>query len=224
MNLTVDIIQNFVKYSVLISAFAGTIYFHKYKKTSIKYLMYLLWYITLTEFLGAFLLEKEVLIYRDENGIMYNLWLFNLLEIFTFCTLLFVYFKSLSSTKHKIWIKVFIVAYIILSVINWTLLQNFLTEWSELPYIFGSIVLIISIIFYFIELLGSERIIIFHRLLLFWISIGLLLFYTGAIPFSVKINGYALIPGIHKLFLIMYILAITMYLTFTFGFIWSRKE
>jgi vacuolar-type H+-ATPase subunit I/STV1 len=103
-------------------------------------------------------------------------------------------------------------------------LQDFIKEIPEIPHVLGSIFLIISILFYFIELLKSEKILVFHRLLLFWISVGLILFYAGTIPFMLKWNGYMLIPGVHDLFLIVYILAITMYLIFSFGFIWSKKE
>ncbi len=95
---------------------------------------------------------------------------------------------------------------------------------SELPFVVGSIFLIISIVFYLIELLKSEKVIIFHRKLLFWISIGLLLFHSGTIPFSLKYNEYSLFPSIDKLFLIIYVLAFFMYTTFIFGFIWSNKE
>jgi hypothetical protein len=95
---------------------------------------------------------------------------------------------------------------------------------SELPWVVGSIFLIITIIFYFIQLLKSDKIIVFHKNLLFWISIGLLLFHTGTLPFAIKTTSYALLNGIHNLFLIIWILAIIMYLIFTFGFIWSKKE
>jgi len=114
--------------------------------------------------------------------------------------------------------------YIITSVVNWSFIQSFIWNNSEIPRITGSILLILTILFYFIELLRSEKIVRFHKMLLFWISIGLLLFYSGTIPFYLKINNYAIIPGVHKLFLIVYVLAIIMYLTFSFGFIWSKKE
>ncbi len=211
---------------MLIAAIIGTIYFYKYKHTPLKYFLYLLWYITITEFFSLYTNENEVLIYIDKSGQKYNLWMFNLLEIITFITLFYIYFRSIKNLNYKFWIKIFIISYIIISIINWSVLQNFILEWSELPYIIGSFFTIGAIVFYFIELLRSEKIVLFHKTLLFWISIGLLLFYAGTIPFSIEMNGYALIPGIriHKLFLIMYILAILMYLIFTFGFIWSKKE
>ena len=217
-------INGSIKYIELISAIAGTAYFYKYKSTHVKWFLYLLWYIVFTEFIGDFLLEKSILIHIDENGIKYNIWIVNLLYFILFPVVYYIYLKSIGNKKYVLFIKTFLIAYLIISIVNWIFIQDFITEWNELPFVAGSLFLITTIIFYFIELLQSEKIVIFHRTLLFWISVGLLLFHAGAIPFSIKVNGYALIPGTHKLFLILYLLAITMYLTFTFGFIWSKKE
>lgn len=222
----ITLLFKYGKYVELLSAITGTIFYFKYRHTHLKYFLYLLWFITLTEFLAGFSVKYEIkgLIFYDKDGVKYNLWMLNLLRLVTFNSLFFIYFKYLNTMFFKRCIKLFAIVYILASAINWSFIQSFIWNASELPRIIGSILLIITILFYFIELLRSEKIVVFHRLLLFWISVGLLLFYTGTIPFALKWNGYMLIPGIHKLFLIVYILATIMYLTFTFGFIWSRKE
>lgn len=223
MGLTIDIIRNSVRYTELISAVVGSIYFYKYRHTVLKYFLILLWYITITEFCGYYFRKYKFLVHISNDGVVYNLWLYNLLEIVTFGILYYIFFKSLKTTIYKLWTKILAIGFVLLTIVNWGFLQNFILEWSEFPNIYGSLTLIIIILFYFIELLQSDKIILFHRNLLFWISVGLLLFYAGTLPFAIKVNGYALIPGIHGLFLIIYILAIFMYLTFTFGFIWSKK-
>jgi len=222
--MSIDTFRHIIVYSELLSAIVGTIYFYKYKHTHLRYFLFLLWYITLTEFTGWYASENEVFVFFDENGIDYNHWLYNLLYLVFFIVVLMIYYRSINNRKHKSWIKIFIMSYIFISLINWIFIQSFIFEMSEIPYVAGSTFLIISIIFYLIQLLKSNEIIIFHRVPLFWISIGLLIFHTGTIPFSLKYNDYALIPDIHELFLIIYILALTMYLIFTFGFIWSNTE
>jgi len=225
-DLSISIIRGSVKYSELISAIVGTIYFYKYKHTHLKYFLFLLWYITLTEFLGWYIIKYDIikLLFIDENGVKYNWWLYNLLRFITFNTLFYIYFKSLNDKSFKKWIKIFAFIYNIFYIINWALIQSFFYEMSVMPKVLGSLLLVTIAIFYFIELLKSDKIITYHKKLLFWISIGLILFYTGTIPFSIKISGYALLKGIHNLFLIIWILAILMYLIFAFGFIWSDKE
>lgn len=220
---SISIIRESVKYFELISAVVGTIYFYKYRHTSLKYFLFLLWYITLTEFLGSISINNEILVVFDKNGVKYNYWMFNLLYFILFNTVYMTYLQFIAHPKQKTFIKFFMVFYIITSIINWTFIQNFLYEMSEIPFVIGSILLMIIIIFYFIQLLKSNKIIAFHKDLLFWISVGLLIFHSGTIPFSIKYNGYALLPKIHNLFLIIYILSICMYILFTFGFIFSNK-
>lgn len=223
--MEISLIKSSVKYFELLSAIVGTIYFYKYKHTSLKYFLFLLWYIVITEFFSKYASKTGVLIfYTDDNGNHYTTWFYNLLRFVTFNSLFYIYYRYLNSIKLKKWIKAFFIVYTVIYIANWLFIQNFIKQSSELPRVVGSLFLIITIIFFFIELLRSEKVVVFHRLLLFWVSVGLLLFYTGTIPFALKRNGYALIPGIHELFLIVYILAIMMYLIFTFGFIWSRKE
>ena len=214
----------FVPFSELLAAVIGTIYFYKYKHTHLKYFLYILWYIVLTEFTGWYSSHYDVLGFFDKKGIHYNLWMYNLMYFIFYPIVLWMYSKSIKRPVHIKWIKFFIFFYIIISILNWSFIQDVRFEWSELPSITGSVFLAISIVFYFVQLLRSERIIIFHKKLLFWISIGFLIFYVGKIPFNIKFTDYALLKGIHNLFLIVWILAIIMYLLFAFGFVWSDKE
>lgn len=223
--MDISFIKLSVKYFELLSAIVGTYYFYKYKHTSLKYFLFLLWYIVITEFFAEYASKTGTLIfYTDENGNHYTTWFYNLLSFVTFASIFFIYYKYLNTLKFKKWIKAFSIIYLLIYIINWVFIQDFFKESATTPEVVGSIFLIITIIFFFIELLKSEKILVFHRMLLFWISIGMILFYAGTTPFILEYNGYKLIPGIHKLFLIIYILAILMYLIFTFGFIWSKKE
>ncbi len=224
--MTINLIRDFVLYSELISAVAGTVFLYKYKNTYLKYFLFLLWYIVLTEFFTKYCASKTgiLIFYTDENGNRYTVWFYNLLRFITYNTLFFIYYNYLNTKYFRRRIKIFAILYTSIYILNWLFVQNFHRENSEIPKIIGSLFLIATIIFFFIELLRSEKIVAFHKMLLFWISVGLLLYYSGTIPFSLQWNGYAIIPGVHDLFLIVYILAIIMYSIFTFGFIWSKKE
>lgn len=222
--MSLETFRLFVPFSELIAAIIGTFYFYKYKYTHLKYFLYILWYIVITELTGWYAAEYDVLGFFDEQGTHYNLWMYNLMYLIFFPVILMIYEKSIKRLMYKKFIKAFVVIYLIFSIINWVFIQNFRYEYSELPDVLGTLFLAVSIIFYFIELLKSDKIIIYHKKLLFWISIGLLIFNVGTLPFTVKITSYALLKGIHNLFLIVWVLAILMYLIFAFGFIWSNKE
>ena len=137
----------------------------------------------------------KLFLFFDENGIKYNLWFYNLLRIVTFSTYFYIYSKSVSTKKFKISIQFFWVTYLILIIINWSFIQNFAFEMSETPKVIGSLFVILAVILYLIELLKSEKIILFHRTLLFWMSIALLLYYSGPYwAYSVLFISYCLTP------------------------------
>ncbi|MET2983671.1 hypothetical protein [Aureibaculum conchae] len=210
--------------SEIIAAIFGTIYYFKYKNTPFKYFLIVLWLIVITEIIGAFYIEWNIY-YMDENGVKYNLGLYNLLYIIVYPIFYYIYYKALETKKYRNAIKIFFLSFIVISIINWIFIQDFLTEYSKYPDIIGSLFLTICVIFYFIELLQSEKVIRFHRSVSFWLSVGLLVYYTSIIPFTVVVNNYALADkALQKMFLINHILAIAMYSVFTFGFIWSKKE
>jgi len=222
--MSLDTFRLFVPFTEFLAAILGTIYFYKFKHTHLKYFLYLLWYIVITEITGWYSAKYSVLGYFDEQGTYYNLWMYNSMYFVFYPTVLTIYLRSIDRLLYKKLIKIFILCYITTSVINWSFIQSFKYEYSELPDLVGSLFLAMSIIFYFIELLKSETILLYHKKLLFWISIGLLIYHVGTIPFNIKITYYALQEVIHNLFLIIWILAILMYLIFAFGFIWSNKE
>lgn len=222
--MKIELIIKLILISELIAAITGTLFFYKYKKTPWRFLIIYLWLTVIVEFLGGYITEHKILVYIDENGLEYNKWLYNSYDFLSFLCFFYIYYQGIKNTTYKKVIKLFTISYGIISIINWFFIQSIIKESSELPKIIGSLFLIISIILYFIELLKSEKILIFHRMVSFWASVALLIFYAGNIPFSLKWNNYMLIIEMRNLFLIAYILAIILYLIFTFGFIWSKKE
>lgn len=220
MELSLKVIRNVLLYSEILAAIAATIFFFKYKKTSMKYLLLVLWLIVLTEQFGLIMGQKRILLYENK----YNYWIFNIMKPIWKLLYLYIFYKSLENKKYKKWIRNFIAIYIVSLIINWVFLQNFLTEIESYSHIIGAFFIISSAIFYLIELLKSDKIIRFYRKLLFWVSIGLLTFYGGTIPFIIVRDYYANLNYIHNIYLIIYVLGTLMYLLFAFGFIWSKKE
>lgn len=218
--MTIKAIQDFSTLTELIVAIFASIYFFKYKNTPAKYLLLALWLIVLTEGFGWLMAEKKIFLYENK----YSYWLYNLMFPTWKSIYLLIYLKTLETPFFKKCIRFFIIIYFAIIIINWLFIQDFFIELDNIPYITSSFFIVISTIFYLLELLRSDKIIIFHRKLLFWISIGLLIFHTGIIPFTLVTNYYSSLNYLHSLYSIFYVLGSLMYLLFTFGFIWSKKE
>ena len=210
----------FLLYSEIIAALFATIFYKKFVKTPLKYLLIILWLIVFTEQFGSMMGEKKIWLYMGK----YNYWLYNIMFPIWKLLYLFIFYKTLENLKFKSWVKKFMIIMCIAVVINWVFLEKFLTDLESYSRIIGALFIVIAAVFYLIELLRSDKIVIFHKKLIFWISIGLLIFYSGTIPFIIVQNYYSDFDYVHNTYLIIYILGTIMYLTFTFGFIWSKKE
>ncbi len=86
--------------------------------------------------------------------------------------------------------------------------------------ILGSINTSLLSFFYLRQLLLSDEILNYKKLLPFWISVGFLVFYLPSIPFFSMLN-YMQTRG---LFFVIQVLIILMNLIIGFGLIWSKEE
>ncbi|MCF6278994.1 MAG: hypothetical protein L3J14_01460 [Flavobacteriaceae bacterium] len=208
-----------LRYLELLSAIIGTLMFYKYKHTFLKYFLILLWYTALNEFLGKYIID-----YQLENNLTgNNRIIYNIYNTINFVVLLLIYKHYIQSKTFKKWIVGFIATYLISLIIS-GFYENYLVVGQSTSYIVGASFLIISIAYYFIEILNSDKVLNIQKSLLFWISVGLLLFHIGSIPFAVVSNYYASIPDLKYMFYVRFVLIAILYSLYIIGFIWSEKE
>ncbi len=198
----------------IVTALIAVVFYQKYKTTRLKYILFLLLYIAINEVIGSYIREKIT---------NYNALLYNIYNVIYFIYLFLLYRKYVIKLKYKKYISIFIICYLISFVFN-GFRENYFIEFQSFPYILASSFIILSIIFYFIEILNSERVLNIKKNLLFWISVGLLLYHVGIIPFRIVRNYYSSATELSILFMINVILTILMNICFIIGFIWSDKK
>lgn len=211
-------LKSSIKYIELFTAIIGTIYYYKYRHTFLKHYLVILWYITFTEFLGYTLRKLNILNY---NAILYNLY-----HVINFVYLFLLYQKYISNTRQKNCVRVFVYLYLA-SFLVCMLFENYLYKVQTVPFLLASVFLVISISFYFLEILNTDKVLYIRKNLLFWLSVGLLLYYVGNMPFRVIRNFYEDIPNIYNIyvsFISIFILSIIMNICIIIGFIWSEKD
>lgn len=199
----------------VITAIVGTIYFYKYDKTILKYFLIILWYIAINDIFGLIL--KKYFGFESVT-LLYNIYY---IIVFSYFMLLFRNFVSNKNRKKLIFI--FLIIYLISSFIN-CFFENYLEEVATAPYIIGAILVIIAIIFYYIDILNSEKVLYVNKNLLFWISIGVLIYYAGNIPFRIVRNYVGELVDASIQYLVLVILTFVMNICFIIGFIWSSKK
>ena len=188
-----------------ISFFLGILFFKKYNIFS--YYKYFLYYLTIV------IVFETIGIFLDDSKFYYDLFIY-----FEFNLIALIY----SLLLHKKHLKKVIVFIMIAFSIMHTLLFFEEFYWIRKYSTIAEAVLISSFtILYFKQLLNSNEILNYKKLLSFWISVAFLVFFLASIPFF-SLYYIGLLEN-KKLFPILHILIIVYNSCFIFGLITCRK-
>ena len=217
----------FIKENYFIALYAvalllSIIRYNRYFDSLLKYLPMIIAYTLISEILGLVIREyDDIQIVYLEGYSFYNMLIFNIFDIIFFLYFFHVYRNAISIFKFKNWIKYGAILFIVCSIIN-PFIQNFLLYAQMMASTIGSIVLIFSILLYFLD----KKVITNvpnRQNLLFWISWGLLLFYIFY-PFILLLGyfDYELYKQFHVK-IVHHILIAVMYSCFILGFLFMRR-
>ncbi|MDI1255287.1 MAG: hypothetical protein PSV16_04220 [Flavobacterium sp.] len=199
----------------VMTALIGTLYYYKYKNTFLIYFQALLWYTVLNDYCAVLYLE-----YVDKSS---NVVLYNIYQIVRFSIVFMMYRNAIESSRNRKIIAVFLCLYLG-AVIGNGFYEDFRQDYNVIPFIIGAIFIVISVSLYFSEILESHKIIFINKLLLFWISVALLVYFVPSIPFYVVRKYYVNSPTIPYIYFLNYFLVFTINLILIAGFIWSGKQ
>ncbi len=93
-------------------------------------------------------------------------------------------------------------------------------------YTFGCLLLMILVILEYYKQINSDNILTFHQNKMFYINLGVSLFYIGTLPFytfyTILYNDYS---SIWKIYYIYFMISnIIMYFLFSISFIWGKQN
>ncbi|MDN3667121.1 hypothetical protein ACFFU1_07210 [Algibacter miyuki] len=213
------------------AAVTGLILFKKYKHTNAKYFIYFLVYLAVCDFLAGYtryIRNDGPLSFLEDTVFRKNYWwstLFWKIGAIVFFT--FYFNKILKTPIFKTIIKAVGISFVLFSVsyiaLHWD--AYFVTFFPSIG-VFGAITVLISTIFYFIEVLQSDKILTFYKSLNFYISFAVFIWWLIITPL-VFYDIYMSNKDWNFIFLkwqIYLIANITMYSTFTFALIWCKPE
>ena len=213
--------NNYILAFYAIALLLSILRYRRYYDSLLKYFPILIGYTLLTEILGKLIRDNDDLqiVYLDGYA-FYNQLIFNIFDIVFFLYFFYVYRNAVSKIKFKNWIKYGAFLFITCSIIN-PFFQDFLLYPQMIALTIGSLVLIFSILLCFLDKKTSTNFPNRHNLL-FWISLGLLLFYTFY-PFILLLGfDYDLYQKLH-IRIIHHVLIALMYSCFILGFILMRR-
>ena len=139
---------------------------------------------------------------------------------------LFLIQSSIVSVKIRRIIVACACVFILASVVNCFFIQNIRTELVSYTFTIGCLLITLSAMYFFYELLHSNKIENYATYPRFWIILGVFIFYTCNIPYMsvynyLFVNFKTILNAYYK---IIEILAYIMYVFFIIGIIWSSKR
>lgn len=186
-----------------------------YKNTPLKYLPIILLFTITTEYVGYF---------TKNDYLQINYLAFNIYYLTHFSFFFYVFMAMIDDVSFKKYIKIVTVVFWLFFLSEFVFTGILEASFAK-TYIAGAGILVFCIILYYINILQSSLVLVVKNDLLFWISVGLFLFYIGYIPIKIiKTWFYKPDSFFEFLLLIQFSLITIMYLFFLTGFLWMKKR
>lgn len=215
-----NIILHNISYYTEMLAFLVTILFFLRVKSKVSVLLLaLMVIIMLTESMGR---------YKSFFKPYVNIFLFQNIEmLYEMATYLFIYYFSVKSPVHKKCIGIMIACFIISAVFFSIYLQPLNAAFPTKSIAVGGIFILCSILIYLYEGLRKQGG-LFYKDYLFYISIGLFIFYANEIPVMTLFNYYferhAAASKVAFIFYLKLIGSIIYYTLYSFGILWTIRK
>lgn len=204
----------FFSYSInaleLIAAVVALIHYKKFVNSSERYFLHFLW---VTFFVDTVLGPLSSYFKLD------NIWVF---YVFTGISFLFYYWWYFSILINRLYKKIIIVLSIIFLVLF--VINGINVEFHKYSFVIGASFLLILTVFHLHQLFNSDHTLKIKYKLSFWITIALVLFNIGMIPFVLLSNYFNVWVDNFVFFIILIFLNIVLYSSYIIGFTWTKKK
>ncbi len=175
-------------------AFITGIYY--YRKNKSKPTLYLVWFLGITVFSElfswyAYFVKTGFLSFLIDTPFESNNWSGNLYSIISY--LFYInYFKWYLTSKNSITLlNRFSIVFFLVSILEIIFFDGFFTGSMAITNIFGTLLVFLSISFYYLELLKSDQILQVQKSLPFYVSVGALIFHLCTTPLFLYSSYYS---------------------------------
>ncbi|WAC02644.1 hypothetical protein N7U66_02875 [Lacinutrix neustonica] len=213
-----------------LAAFSSLYFYHKYKNTAAKFFIYFIFYLFICDFisLNYYYFVNNYLVFFKGTILEKNKWWSTLYwKIGAIIFYSFYYNKILKKSIFKILLKTLTYCFLIISFVkifkNW---DDFFVISFPIISILGAIIILMCSIFYFIEGLEYNKILVFYKSINFYISVSIFIWWLIITPlvfydlyFSTSDWNFVILKWQIYLFANIF-----MYTTFTIGLIVSKPE
>ncbi|WP_369995412.1 hypothetical protein [Winogradskyella sp.] len=214
----------------LLAAFAGFYHLSKNKNSRLRPLVYFLVITVFVEAIGSyrnFYGKLEFLDILIGTKFEFNAWLYNAYLILSLFFYQKFYLSIVENDRNKKIIKTLIILSVF--VVGFDLYisgASYFKRNLEISFIWTTFTVFVCVVIYFYEVLLSDKVLKFYNSALFYISIGLLIWWLVLPPMIVYMPLYKTTnPGLVNMRTYIFVASnIILYGCYTFGFLWSKEE
>ncbi|TDU39874.1 hypothetical protein BXY82_1909 [Gelidibacter sediminis] len=219
-----------ITYSVeALAAITGLICFNKYKKTAIKYFIPFVIYAVLVDVMGSYpMFFAHFSVYHIIQGTLFEknyLYFAVFWGIGTAVFYVFFYRKILRNKRRKQFLGYTVLVFLFLAILDLVLNIDNLESTHNI-YVGGSLLILLCVGLYFIEILESDKVLTFYKSIYFWISCVILIWFLITTPLQFY-EIYFSSADWNFIFLKWQIFLFAnsfMYLSFTFALLWCKPQ
>lgn len=217
----------------IIAAIVGTYYLVNNKVKGVdKLIVYFLWLVIVFESYGFMVgfakhTKYEYFGFLEDTFFQNSKWAYNIFRVLTSVLFITYFLNFIKSHRERIIIQIFTLGYIILALIIYSDSETLQLPVEPIVLITGSLLVFITILLFFLNLLKSDKIINLRTYFPFYVALGYLFFIIFTTPIDIYVNYYKII--INETYVILrasiyLFINLFLYSTLTLGFIVCFRE
>ncbi len=175
----------------LLAALAGSFYLSNTNASKIsKQLVAFLWITFFVEVIAAYapiayFSEFKYFSFVKDTPFEDHKWLYNIYTLYSYIFLTYYFYQNLRNLKWRLILKVIIVTFAFAAVINLIFSGIFFEADAQFTLLAGTLILVMSIIMFYFELLQSDLLLQLKRILPMYISVGVMVFSLCVTPVDI---------------------------------------
>jgi hypothetical protein len=210
-----EFLRSYIIYLALLSGSIGLISMHKLPGKKAKFLVILIWFSALIEFVGYYFTYWTGLL----NYYVYNFYMF-----VSFSAYILLLRSLLLKINYRLTAVYFLILFILSFFLNIMYFKEDPNRSFTYSFAIGVVLVLILSCLYLVEIFNSDKILNFKRSVFFWYILGILVFHVPFTPFMLAINWFLIKQDDSVFSLVLFILNILAHSCYIIGFLWSEKK
>lgn len=210
-----EFLRSYIIYLALLSGSIGLFSMHKLPGKKAKFLVILIWFSVLIEFIGYY--------FTYWTGLL-NYYVYNFYMLVSFSAFILLLRSLLLKISDRMTAVFFLIIFVFSFFLNIIYFKEDTNRSFTYSFAIGVVLVLILSCLYLVEIFNSDKILNFKRSVFFWYILGILAFHVPFTPFMLAINWFLIKQDDSVFSLVLFILNLLAHSCYIIGFLWSEKK